>query len=547
MRGVLLLQTVLVLAAWPGQDQSVLHIRVTLVDAEHGRTPVPRHALLVSDNPSTTTPRRIVTAADGTVDVSLRPGSYTVESDQPVVFNGKAYQWTATLRIAAGRDAMLELSAENAEIVPVTPAIATVAAPENDPSSRLGQWKDSVVAVWTPTSHASGFLVDAKGLVATNQRAVGAATTVEVQLTPALKVSGLVLAADAARDVAVLWIDPKAAESLRPLPLNCAQAPKPAVADRQKIVTIGAPLRGPKALTPGTASVESQAIVSDLSLDSGSAGGPIFTTDGAVIGLTAGTDETDQRRQRDVRVVPLADACAVLAVAEKKSSATAPPSGAHLPVEPERPFPPDALEAAAQRRGGSANPYQMSSGEFDISFITPVLAYAAEHRWEQSGGRERTSQIASPDAARDPIRLLTDFSNWSEYVAEFPPVLLVRVTPRLAEGFWTMVGRGAAQTQGVSLPAIKHFRSGFSRMRVFCGVTEVAPVHPFILVQRISENDLIHEGLYVFDPATLTPQCGSVRITVYAEKDPAKGDARIVDPRMVQQIWQDFTPYRAQK
>ena len=87
----------------------------------------------------------------------------------------------------------------------------------------------------------------------------------------------------------------------------------------------------------------------------------------------------------------------------------------------------------------------------------------------------------------------------------------------------------------------------FSRMRVFCGVTEVAPVHPFILEQRISDNDPIHEGLYVFDPATLTPQCGSVRITLYSEKDPAKGDARIIDPRVVQQIWQDFTPYRVQQ
>ena len=94
MRGALFLPTLLLLAAWPGQEQSVLHIRVTLVDAEHGRTPVPRHALLVSDNPSTAPPRQIVTAADGTVDVSLRPGNYTVESDRPVVFNGKAYQWT---------------------------------------------------------------------------------------------------------------------------------------------------------------------------------------------------------------------------------------------------------------------------------------------------------------------------------------------------------------------------------------------------------------------------------------------------------------------
>jgi hypothetical protein len=50
-------------------------------------------------------------------------------------------------------------------------------------------------------------------------------------------------------------------------------------------------------------------------------------------------------------------------------------------------------------------------------------------------------------------------------VAGFPPVLLVRVTPKLVEGFWTNVARGAAQTQGVAIPPIKRFTSGFSRMR----------------------------------------------------------------------------------
>ena len=39
-------------------------------------------------------------------------------------------------------------------------------------------------------------LIDAKGLIATNQRVIGTATSVEVQLTPAVKVAASVLAAD---------------------------------------------------------------------------------------------------------------------------------------------------------------------------------------------------------------------------------------------------------------------------------------------------------------------------------------------------------------
>ena len=76
------------------------------------------------------------------------------------------------------------------------------------------------VSIWTATAHASGFVVDANGLVATSGRAVGSATTVEVQLTRSVKVAGRVLASDPARDVAVVRIDPTAAATLRPLPLG---------------------------------------------------------------------------------------------------------------------------------------------------------------------------------------------------------------------------------------------------------------------------------------------------------------------------------------
>ena len=112
------------------QELTVLHIKVALIDAEQKAMPVPRHALLVSENPASAAPRRIVTALDGTADVRLRPGNYTVESDRPFTFQGKAYQWTKTIDVAAGRDAVLELTADNAEIEAATSA----ATAEADPS-----------------------------------------------------------------------------------------------------------------------------------------------------------------------------------------------------------------------------------------------------------------------------------------------------------------------------------------------------------------------------------------------------------------------------
>jgi S1-C subfamily serine protease len=531
-----------------GQALSVLHLKVVLVDADRKVTPVPRHVLLVSDNPASAPPRQIITALDGTADVRLRPGNYTVESDRPVVFQRKSYQWTQIVDIVAGRDAVLELTADNAEVEPVASATTTSAAPlEADPSFLLPQWRDSVVALWTPITHATGFVVDARGLIATNQRVIGTATSVEVQITPGIKVAATVLAADPVRDVAVLWIDPKVVTSVRPVPLGCAQAAKPPIVDGQELFTIGVPLREQTSMTSGTVSrVEPHAIASDFILPPGSTGGPVFTASGGVIGITSVADDNDQRRGTNSRVVRVDDACDVVASAEKRMKDAAPPDGTHLPVEPVRPFPLNTLKDAAQRRAGSLSPYQMSSSDFDVAFITPVLTYGAQDQAaEQARGRERSRGARSPDAAPAIGRPLMDFSNWSEYVAEFPPVLLVRVTPKLVEGFWTTVARGAARTQGVALPPIKHVKSGFSRMRAFCGEAEVTPIHPFKLEQRVSESDAIYEGLYVFDPGALGPQCGTVKLVIYSEKAPQKGDTRVVDPGVLQQIWQDFAPYRA--
>jgi hypothetical protein len=96
----------------------------------------------------------------------------------------------------------------------------------------------------------------------------------------------------------------------------------------------------------------------------------------------------------------------------------------------------------------------------------------------------------------------------------------------------------------MAIPPIKRFKSGFSRLRAFCGETEITPIHPFKLEQHVSETDTIYEGLYIFDPGAFGPQCASVKLTLYSEKEPDKADTRPVDPKLVQQLWQDFAPWR---
>jgi S1-C subfamily serine protease len=530
------------------QPLAVLHIKVVVVDGDRQATPVPRHVLLISDNPSSAPPRRILTSLDGTVDVRLAPGNYTVESDRPVAFAGKAYQWTRIVDIEAGRDAVLELTGDNAEVVPITDAAASVASPlEADPSSLLARWQDSIVQIWTATTHGSGFLIDSNGLIAADQQVIGAATSVEVQLSPSVKVAGTVIVSDAMRGVALIRIDPSIAAAAKALPLECGKAAEP-LSMGQEIAALEAPLGRPRGTSSGAVDgILANAIDTDLVPSAGGTGGPAFAPNGRLIGVTTLITGRDGQRDARGRIVRVGRLCELVASAAQTIKDTPLPPATHLPVESVRPFPSGSTGAGAPSGTGSPSLYRMSTSDFDIVFITPVQLMAARARADRTPARDWNAGARMPDADEIAERLLTDFGNWSEYVSATPPVLLIRVTPKLVEGFWTKVARGAAMTQGMAIPPIKRLKPDFARLRALCGDAEIVPVHPFKLEHRVSDNDTLVEGLYAFDPGALSPACATVKLQLYSEKDPRTAGTLVVDAKVVQQIWQDFASHRAVK
>src|SRR5687768_17822058 len=101
MLRLLILATLLldVASSAAAQTHGTLRVTIVLADTDGTATPVPRYALLLSADPATAEPRRILTGVDGAVAVSLRPGNYTVESDRPLAFRGRRYQWRQTVEI----------------------------------------------------------------------------------------------------------------------------------------------------------------------------------------------------------------------------------------------------------------------------------------------------------------------------------------------------------------------------------------------------------------------------------------------------------------
>ena len=522
-------------------ERGTLRIKVTLADAAQTPTPVRRHALLLSDEPPSAEPRQIFTTADGTVVLTLRPGSYVVESDRPVVFDGRAYQWRQAVEIVAGRDLSLDLTGDNAEIVP----LETLSSPPTSDSapredSLLSKYQESVVAVWSPTARASGFVVDSRGLIATDGRAVGAATIVEVQLAPTVKVPARVLRSERSRDVAIVWVDPSLVAARPALALPCPPSRAPSLGDGQAIASMTVPHLSEKEIVHGeVTAIQPRRVETDVRLPFGGSGGPVFDDAGAIVGLTSMSVEPDSRPD-DAAVVLTVFICEALAASLPMLSGTEPPAATPLPVEPTRPYPAGLLEDV--RRGATPNAAVpvMSSSDFDVAFVTPPMLHRARQRSDWTGGQTGRSPEAEARLGR-----LTEFGAWSDYFSNLPPVLTVRVTPKMVEGFWKRLGREAARTQGADLPPFKDFKTSFQHMRATCGGVEVTPIHPFVLEHRVTEKNVIREGLYVFDPDAFGPQCGTVTLSLYSEAQPQRADTLTPTRTVIDQIWNDFAPYRA--
>ena len=383
-------------------------------------------------------------------------------------------------------------------------------------------------------------MIDARGFIATKDRAIGDATAVEVEFSGSaaanaalrlagddasppsrsgqaapdrFKIAGRVIASDRQQGVAIIWIDPAAVSSIPVIGPDCSATPGATVKYEQKVVSLVAPLLEPKAAILGTVGrVETLLFHVDWHLTGGAAGGPVFDAGGRPIGITLPDDEREDSPRRDSQAISLSNACSVLAAAEKKIAGATPPPATRLRVEDAR---------AATRVGKPADPKAprssiptVSSSNFDISLSTPAMVESDPARWNPR----------------------TDFGQWNDYVANAPPVLLVRVTPQFEESLWKTIMRGAAQTQGIGLPPLRSFSANFLRMRAFCGAAEVAPIHPFAIVREVQDRASLREGLYVFAVGDFGAHCATVRFDLYSEKSPDPADTMTVDPKLLAQI-----------
>ena len=351
--------------------QVPLKIKVVIVDRDLNTKPVPKARIIVKQTDLLTPSRfEVTTDFEGTAQLSVPAGKYRIISGHPTDFQGKSYNWDVEVSVTGGQN-LVELSNDNASIAELAPTPVV-----DNLTTVYKKYRDSIVTVLAEYGPAkgTGFIIDSTGLILTNQHVVHSSQWIAVQVDETHRLSATLLAADSEKDIAVLRINPA---RLPELSSGLAASPWGRTSSRRgKVFTIGSPLHQSKVMTTGIVSkVEKRAIISDVNINHGNSGGPLFNSQGVVIGITAFGDVSLQGGPGISGILRIEEAKDVIAQAKAKMGSAALPSAEFLPNEPDDKYPLDSIKKNAQVEKFDLRPYIFGMGDYDVAIITPVLRY----------------------------------------------------------------------------------------------------------------------------------------------------------------------------
>lgn len=547
MRAMLVLLAILGIAAQSGAQPVTptrpytLKIKVILIGSDLSLKPVPKKVFTVCAMPDCTGAVSLTTSFQGETNVDLAPGTYKVSSNVPVEFEGKKYSWSMEITATDGGTSTLELSNDNAAVAD-SDVVKSLSQVVTDEGRLFQKVKGSVFKVESEHGHGSGFLVDSRGLVLTNNHVVKGSSFLAVKTAETSRFPASLMVTDEINDIAILRVNPAAVEGLAVLDLAKDSIDSPPVGVGERVVAIGSPLTAENIITSGIVSKIGQgAIFSDVNINPGNSGGPLFDLTGKVVGIN--TFALSHAGSPGVSgIIRIYLTKALLEQAKQQMASAPTPSAGRLPVESSYRFPPALLKEIATKQHRDLSNYHLEVGPIDVQFLTPVLIACLQVEREQElakahGKRSKKSQEPEPGK---------DFYAWQRYGGDYRPVVTIQAVPEIArtgDSTFMVVMFGSGVQQNF------RFKTDFMRMELLRDGVLVEPLYPGRIPHEVdasvgnkSMTDMTYFGAYEYPPEAFKPGA-KVELRIWDEKREKPRVEKIPEGTLRLIWWQDFSAY----
>lgn len=520
-------------------------IKAAVVDTDLSVKPVPKQRFEILPEAETAGEAVLITTSfTGESQVPLMPGRYRIRSAAPVQFGLRRLQWDVLFEVKGSGPVTVELSNDNAVVE--TLAAGAPERPSSNATEIFQTLRDAVVTIESEGAQGTGFLVDDRGLLLTNEHVISGSRFFTASFDDDHRLPASVVVSDATEDVAVLVINPKAMQSLPVIKLAADTPEQPAVREGDAIFAIGSPLHQQKIITAGIVSkVETGAIISDVMIDHGNSGGPLINAEREAVGInTFGEGRGVSGTIRIWKAFP------VLEEARKKLSAISLPSPDFRPAIPKTRYPADALKQVVIAEGFDLDDYHIVTRRFDVYVLTPPALCYFEHQDEikaAQGRQQRRKKVSAVDTY-DPV---ADIKGWAQYVGEYKAIVRVVIVPRIKPTFGSALGAGL-----VGSSAVMHYRyqGDVDTLRLTRNGKEVqairigrAPVGQRFAGPGGHMEDVAYLGFAEYLPEAFEPPSADGDHMALEIVNEAKGGATTreeLEDDLLRRVWQDFAPLR---
>lgn len=517
-----------------------LQALVVLVAGDLSQRPVAKRRFRVYGDGLPADGLVVASSFEGRIEVTLPEGFYRLKSEQPLAFEGRAFEWDIQFAISADAATSIELSNDNASVgVQATPETGEA---EMSQSEVYQAFKDSVFKVISEGGHGSGFLAHQNGLVVTNHHVIRGSEYLAIVTASNQKFAAHVLAEDPENDIAVLSVCEDAVKGLQ-VPERASQGSNENdVHVGDTVLAIGSPLATDTILTSGIVSkVEAEAIYSDVSINPGNSGGPLFDAHGRVLGISTFNIHGASGGPGVSGIVQIHLAEPLIAEALQRVTQLPPADCRLLPVESDYRFPAAVVREAATAQAFKPKDYHVECGKVDVQLVTPVIVGSLEVQEELAATayhKKRTKKNSAYEAGRD-------FYNWRRYAGDYRPVVTVQAIPEIS---LTGGSKFAVIMVGNAAHLKYRFKTDFVRMELRRGNQVVEPIHPGKHVEvvsfkagRQSMDDVGVYGSYEYPPEAFLP--GSPLYLYVWTSDRAEPKVKEIKPEIVQRVRAHFRAY----